>query len=72
MVREYLEKIENPYLTEAEKDTIDNLYLDDKSLSKEKINEIIKKRIVDNKERLDKINLKIKNKGGVICKQNIT
>ncbi len=57
MVREYLEKIENPYLTEAEKDTIDNLYLDDKSLSKEKINEIIKKRIVDNKERLDKINL---------------
>ena len=62
MVREYLEKIENPYLTEAEKDTINNLYLDDKSLSKEKINEIIKKRIVDNKERLDKINLKIKNK----------
>ena len=62
MVREYLEKIENPYLTEAEKDTINNLYLDDKSLSKEKINEIIKKRIVDNKERLDKINSKIKNK----------
>ena len=61
MVREYLEKIENPYLTDAEKDTINNLYLDDKSLSKEKINEIIKKRIVDNKERLDKINLKIKN-----------
>ena len=60
MVREYLEKIENPYLTEAEKDTINNLYLDDKSLSKEKINEIIKKRIVDNKIRLDKINLKIK------------
>ena len=62
MVREYLEKIENPYLTEAEKDTIDNLYLDDKSLSKEKINEIINKRIIDNKRRLDKINLKIKNK----------
>ena len=54
MVREYLEKIENPYLTEAEKDTINNLFLDDKSLSKEKINEIIKKRIIDNKERLDK------------------
>ena len=48
MVREYLEKIENPYLTEAEKDTINNLYLDDKSLSKEKINEIIKKRVTDN------------------------
>ena len=62
MVREYLEKIENPYLTEAEKDTINNLFLDDKSLSKEKINEIIKKRIINNKERLDKINLKIKNK----------
>ena len=62
MVREYLEKIENPYLTEAEKDTINNLYLDDKSLSKEKINEIINKRIIDNKRRLDKINLKIKNK----------